>query len=105
MKIYYLEDLREEIGAIDKLVGIFSSWFAGWAHALSARDVDADSAAVILFTSGSEGNPKGVVLSHRNLNANCHQIAACIDFSPRDTAFNALPVFHAFITKINVIVT
>ncbi|MGI9482944.1 MAG: AMP-binding protein, partial [Hyphomicrobiales bacterium] len=95
-RIFYLENLREEIGTRDKLVGMVSSVFARWAHSLAAREIDADSASVILFTSGSEGHPKGVVLSHRNLNANCHQIAACIDFSPRDTAFNALPIFHAF---------
>jgi acyl-[acyl-carrier-protein]-phospholipid O-acyltransferase/long-chain-fatty-acid--[acyl-carrier-protein] ligase len=51
---------------------------------------------VILFTSGSEGLPKGVVLSHRNLLANCHQLAARIDFNASDLVLNALPVFHSF---------
>ena len=51
---------------------------------------------MILFTSGSEGTPKGVVLSHRNLNANRHQLAARIDFTPTATVFNALPIFHSF---------
>ncbi len=55
-----------------------------------------DDPAFVLFTSGSEGTPKGVVLSHRNLLANVAQVAARIDFSPADIIFNVLPVFHSF---------
>ncbi|MBN8532301.1 MAG: AMP-binding protein, partial [Alphaproteobacteria bacterium] len=55
-----------------------------------------DSPAVVLFTSGSEGVPKGVVLSHSNLLANIAQAAARVDFGPKDVIFNALPVFHSF---------
>ena len=57
---------------------------------------DPNAPAVILFTSGSEGVPKGVVLSHRNLQANRFQAAARIDFTAQDIVFNALPMFHAF---------
>ena len=51
---------------------------------------------MVLFTSGSEGAPKGVVLSHRNLLANIAQLSAAVDFSPADRVFNAMPMFHAF---------
>jgi acyl-[acyl-carrier-protein]-phospholipid O-acyltransferase/long-chain-fatty-acid--[acyl-carrier-protein] ligase len=51
---------------------------------------------VILFTSGSEGTPKGVVLSHSNLLSNRAQLAARVDFSSRDVILNALPLFHSF---------
>ncbi|MGZ6012858.1 MAG: AMP-binding protein [Caulobacteraceae bacterium] len=56
----------------------------------------ADDAAVILFTSGSEGAPKAVVLTHRNILANCAQTAARVDFNPTDRVLNALPIFHSF---------
>ena len=51
---------------------------------------------MVLFTSGSEGRPKGVVLSHRNILANCAQVCARVDFNQLDKVFNALPVFHSF---------
>jgi acyl-[acyl-carrier-protein]-phospholipid O-acyltransferase / long-chain-fatty-acid--[acyl-carrier-protein] ligase len=51
---------------------------------------------VILFTSGTEGTPKGVVLSHRNILTNVAQCAARIDFGREDKLFNALPIFHSF---------
>ena len=55
-----------------------------------------DDPAAILFTSGSEGVPKGVVLSHRNILANAAQGAARIDFGRTDKVFNVLPLFHSF---------
>ena len=51
---------------------------------------------MILFTSGTEGKPKAVALSHRNIQANRCQVASRIDFNPYDCAFNALPLFHSF---------
>lgn len=93
-EIVYLEDLGKQISWIDKLAGLFSRHFV---HAIHASHAAApNEAAVILFTSGSEGTPKGVVLSHTNLLANRHQLAARIDFNPTDTVFNALPIFHSF---------
>ena len=62
-----------------------------------------DDPAVILFTSGSEGTPKGVVLSHRNILANAAQAAARIDFGRTDKVFNVLPVFHSFGLTVGMI--
>ena len=59
-------------------------------------DSGAKKPAVILFTSGSEGMPKAVVLSHLNIQANCSQLASVVDFGPSDIMFNAMPIFHSF---------
>ncbi|MDQ8023718.1 MAG: AMP-binding protein [Moraxellaceae bacterium] len=93
VRILYLEDLREQAGWADKL------WLMGWALHFprwATRDGKPEDAAVVLFTSGSEGKPKGVVLSHRALLANVGQIRAVVDFSADDKILNALPLFHSF---------
>lgn len=88
VRVVYLDDLRASIGAVEKARGAL-------ALAFRRPGGDPDDPAVILFTSGSEGTPKGVVLSHRAILANCAQVAARIDFTPSDQVFNALPLFHA----------
>lgn len=93
-RVIYLEDIAGSIGTFAKLRGfVFKNGPLRRHHALH---IAPDDAAVILFTSGSEGTPKGVVLTHRNLLANCAQLAARIDFNSSDVVLNALPVFHSF---------
>jgi acyl-[acyl-carrier-protein]-phospholipid O-acyltransferase/long-chain-fatty-acid--[acyl-carrier-protein] ligase len=87
--IVFLEDVRGEITLRDKLGGLFAA-----RRPLVARA--ADDPAAILFTSGSEGVPKGVVLSHRNILTNTAQGEARIDFGRNDKLFNVLPMFHSF---------
>ena len=52
--------------------------------------------AVLLFTSGSSGEPKGVVLSHRNVLANVNQFGSRIDLKSTDKVLGCLPLFHSF---------
>jgi acyl-[acyl-carrier-protein]-phospholipid O-acyltransferase / long-chain-fatty-acid--[acyl-carrier-protein] ligase len=89
VRIVYLEDIRKTVSRLDKIRGLLS-----WKKPLVARKPD--DWAVILFTSGTEGLPKGVVLSHHNMLTNVAQVAARIDFGREDRLFNALPVFHSF---------
>ncbi len=95
INIYYLEDLAEKITFFDKINALTASFFPKLYYEKNSSK-EHDSSAVILFTSGSEGKPKAVVLSHENILANIAQVAARIDFNPKDTIFNALPIFHSF---------
>jgi len=88
-RVVYLEDVRATIGAYDKLKGVLQGCKA-------QVEREPDDPAVILFTSGSEGTPKGVVLSHRNLLANAYQCLSRIAANGQDRVFNVLPVFHSF---------
>jgi len=89
VRIVYLEDVRKTVSFFDKLRGALRA-----KRPLVAREPD--DWAVILFTSGTEGTPKGVVLSHRNILANVAQAEARIDFGRDDRLFMALPAFHSF---------
>jgi acyl-[acyl-carrier-protein]-phospholipid O-acyltransferase/long-chain-fatty-acid--[acyl-carrier-protein] ligase len=90
--ITYLEDVRATIGTADRLFALAASL----APKRFRADSKPDDTAVILFTSGSFGAPRGVVLSQRNILANVAQIAAHIDLDPAWVMFNPLPVFHCF---------
>ncbi len=93
LNIVYLEDLRADFGMLDR------AWLMGYAlhYPRSAMETNKhDQPAVVLFTSGSEGKPKGVVHSHKSILANVAQISAILDFNPTDKMMMVLPVFHSF---------
>ena len=91
VKIVYLENIAKKITLKDKLAGL-------WAYKTRQIPVDQKTSdeAVILFTSGSEGFPKAVVLSHNNVVANIQQTCCMAKLSTRDLMFNSLPMFHSF---------
>ncbi len=98
LQILYLEDLANSVSITDKLKALYFGIFP--------RDFNKNfqqnphtknkNAAAILFTSGSEGLPKGVILSHYAILANIFQIKAVCDVNQNDKFINALPLFHAF---------
>ncbi|RWL90420.1 MAG: 2-acyl-glycerophospho-ethanolamine acyltransferase [Mesorhizobium sp.] len=88
-KMLWLEDVRAGVTVLDKVAGALL-----WRFPLQRQQ--ASKPAVILFTSGSEGTPKAVVLSNRSLLANVMQAEARVSVSPADTLLNVLPAFHSF---------
>lgn len=93
-RVVYLEDVAGAISGAAKFKALVQAKTAAFWYPHEA--FDADSPAVVLFTSGSEGVPKGVVLSHSNVLANHKQVAARLSFTPQDIVLNCLPMFHSF---------
>lgn len=91
VNIIYLEDIRETIGLIDKLKALVTP-----PKSMKGFHKKPEDEAVVLFTSGSEGAPKGVVLSHKNVNTNIEQISTMLTLLPNEQILNALPTFHSF---------
>lgn len=96
IRIHYLEDFKSTIHLGNKLSGIFKGFFPTLSYRFLGDKISPDTTGIILFTSGSEGKPKGVALSHANILANCWQMTSRVDFTPRDVLFNSLPIFHCF---------
>ena len=92
LNIIYLEDLKTEIGLGGKLRAVLGPILPK----LLAPQPAADAPAIILFTSGTEGRPKGVVLSHANILANVEQIEEHVRLEETDIFFNPLPTFHCY---------
>ncbi len=115
-EIVYLEDVRKHLTVFDKAVaatgkfappfvtGGKASHFVGnvWAN-LTGKKPAYDHPAVILFTSGTEGEPKGVALSHFNILVNIEQACEHVPLFATDVMFNALPMFHCFGLNTGVI--
>jgi acyl-[acyl-carrier-protein]-phospholipid O-acyltransferase/long-chain-fatty-acid--[acyl-carrier-protein] ligase len=94
--LVYLEDVREQLTIGDKLFGALGAKRYSKSLAAVVRKTRPDDVAVVLYTSGSEGVPKGVALSHANLLSNIYQCFSRLDLRSNDIVFNALPTFHSF---------
>lgn len=98
LRVVWTDDLRAEAGVLDKLAAFFAR------HRVP-RDIGRDSEAAVLFTSGTEGAPKGVVLTHGNLLANVAQLRTRAPIGPDDRAVSALPLFHSFGLTAGIVLT
>lgn len=97
-QVIYMEDLRAGIGKTEVLVtmlllSVLPTTLLQWWLGAGTK---MDDTAAILFSSGSEGAPKGVMLSHRNILANLRQIADVLNVREDDCIMATLPLFHAF---------
>lgn len=96
-RIVFLEDVKAELNKWDLLKAMLLSLLpAELIYWLLGRQCKLDDPAAILFSSGSEGTPKGIVLSQRNIIANCKQISDVLDTRSSDVFMNSLPPFHSF---------
>lgn len=90
--ILYMEDIREGLTLRDKISAVVGPIFP----ALVRKPLSPEAPGVVLFTSGTEGEPKGVVLSQQNLVANVEQISEHVPLDEADIVFNPLPIFHSY---------
>lgn len=98
-KVIYLEDLRDKVSLLDKAIGWWSAYVSP-AQTLELRlglnSVNPDDVASIIFTSGSTGVPKGVMLTHANIQYNVEAINQAVRLTPDDVLIGVLPFFHVF---------
>lgn len=92
LNLVYLEDMKEQIGAAGKFRAVLGPAIPS----MFAPRPSPDDTGVILFTSGTEGVPKGVVLTHANILANIEQIEEHVSLEETDKFFNPLPIFHCY---------
>lgn len=98
VRLIYLEDLKEEISKASLFATLLAckilpTRVLKWIY---IRPVKHDNTAAILFSSGSEGSPKGIELSHKNLAVNARQVADILNTKEDDVVMSTLPIFHAF---------
>jgi len=96
--LLYMEDIKEQISKTEGLLtlGLVSLMPTSWLQFWLCHKAHVDQTAAILFSSGSEGAPKGVMLSHRNIMGNLRQTADVLNVREDDCIMATLPLFHAF---------
>ena len=93
IRIVWLDDIAKSIGVGDKIAAAI---YAPFIKSAPVCKDEVEKTALVLFTSGSEGAPKGVALSYKNLNTNHAQMFTRVEFYETDRAMNAMPIFHSF---------
>lgn len=98
LSVLYAEDLKANIKPINKIITLLEAlllptFYLKWRYIFKNHLTDT---ATILFSSGSEGDPKGIELSHANLLTNIFQMSELLNFKKEDVILNSLPIFHSF---------
>ena len=93
LRVIWLEDHASSITKFKKVSAALKTIFM---RSAPVKEGETDKPAIILFTSGSEGAPKGVVLSYKNLLVNHAQMYTRVDFYRSDRILNTMPIFHSF---------
>ncbi|GIT99673.1 acyl-[ACP]--phospholipid O-acyltransferase [Sulfurovum sp. TSL6] len=98
IEVIYLEDIKEHINKTQSLLmWIVVKTLPAWLLSpLFIKNAELDDTAAILFSSGSEGTPKGIALSHRNIMGNIKQTATLLNPTDSDVMLGTLPIFHSF---------
>jgi acyl-[acyl-carrier-protein]-phospholipid O-acyltransferase / long-chain-fatty-acid--[acyl-carrier-protein] ligase len=95
----FLEDVLAGPETSEKIVALLMAWllpFALLKRALGAKSFHTDDLATVIFSSGSTGDPKGVMLTHNNIIANIRQMTQVFLLGGDDKILGILPFFHAF---------
>lgn len=92
IQVIYLEDVKASISTTDKV----KAMFAYMSNQRALKENSKQESELILFTSGSESKPKGVVLTHSNIYNNIQQVLSMMDMTSKDKFLNTLPMFHSF---------
>ena len=97
-ELHHMEDMKEGIGKPEGLLMLAAASFlpASWTMGLFGHRAKPEDTAAILFSSGSEGTPKGIELTHRNIMANVRQTSDVLNTEANDVVLSNLPLFHAF---------
>ena len=104
VEILFLEELKTTISKIDGLKSLLSVMFLP-ISTLKKKHINKskiDDTALIMFSSGSEGTPKGIELTHKNVVGNCKQISSIININDNDIIVGSLPFFHSFGTVVTM---
>ncbi len=91
-----LEDIMKSVSGMNKIGAALKAMGSAKAIINSLPDANIDDSVVILFTSGSEKDPKGVQLTHRNIGSNVQGIMECMNLKPSEIILSILPLFHVF---------
>jgi acyl-[acyl-carrier-protein]-phospholipid O-acyltransferase/long-chain-fatty-acid--[acyl-carrier-protein] ligase len=96
VNVIYIEDLKKELKVTDKFFAYMMSYCPSYYYKKINKNIDHSKTAVVLYTSGAEGTPKAVALTHKNIQTNRNQISSVLDFGLMDSFFNTMPIFHSF---------